>query len=195
MFLVVALAPAASMAARAQGTGEPISTIDGREHPELLPEWGPWESAFEQIAHPLSLEGGEAREDQIARLSRYALYIPVDDARICLEVAESVMAQLRAEVYVPISEAMARESADPPPPGWYRAQYTRGHAIVLQGRARLEALLPERSFGAVTRWITKQIVPGLTMELAREDLPADAPLDALPMRRAGGEPAVKACRA
>jgi hypothetical protein len=182
---VVAITSVGAGAAQAQGTGEPIYTIDGREHPELLPEWLIWNSAFDEIAHSLSLPAREAREEHVRRLSRSMLYIPTDDARICLEVAESILEQVDAEVYRPIGEAIARELVAPPPPGWYDQQYAKRNLILLQGRDLLKLRLPNRSFRAVTRWIRREVVPTLDTELRREDLPANAPLHDLPMRREG----------
>jgi hypothetical protein len=125
--------------------------IDGRTHPELIPPAQAWEAAFDVLAR--SIEG-----PTLEGLSRYNLYIPIEEARLVRDVASETFSRVtdlrgaldaehRGTTQLSTAERERIKAAIP--------------ATVLAGRAKLIDRLPRRSMKAVESWLARSILPGM----------------------------------
>lgn len=146
--------------------GSDYVQVDGRTHPELIPEYALWQAGFGFLS--VATIDAEDREKVTQGLSRYALYIPIDQVRIIQAVADRVLARVEERLQ-PVREKR------PGPDGTYRVYYRQIPAIVLAGRDELQARLPAESFKKLRRWLDKDVAPGSTFGVERSELPAGQP--------------------
>lgn len=138
--------------------------VDGRTHPELIPEHALWEAGFSLLSLDAQ-EPADQRERFLEGLSRQALYISIEEVRIVVQVAGEVVARI-GEQLRPVQEE--RPGTD----GSYRSYYDGIPVIVLAGRDQLADRLKPESFKKLRRWLDKEIAPGMTVGVRRSDLPA-----------------------
>jgi hypothetical protein len=146
------------------GAVEEYVQVSGRTHPELIPEHALWEAGFGTLALDPA-ESPEKRERFITGLSRHALYMPVDEVALIVEVSGRVRDQIREELR-PVEEQV------PGPDGTFRAYYARVPPLVLAARDELAIRLSPESFEKLKHWLDKDVAPGLIVGVRGSALPA-----------------------
>jgi hypothetical protein len=142
--------------------------VEGRTHPELIPEHVRWRAGFGALE--MESTTGERRERYMLGLSKHELYLPIDEVRFVVEVAERVQRRER-ESLRRLKEALPATADDAYPAEMYRAQDDEVRRIVIDGKAELEQRLPAISLKKVRRWIDKNVIPGGTFSVHKSELP------------------------
>lgn len=145
-------------------SGHIVHTIDGHEHPELIPAELAWETAFNSIWAFASNPGDTATPKGIAALSKYELHIPVEQVKIVVTNAKQTLDRVRA-----LRADFEREHTSGKDLGWNlekrRSRQAEIGDAIIDGRDQLVYDLPRESFLAVRRWVAKKVVPGIKVNL------------------------------
>jgi hypothetical protein len=165
--LVVLQSPAISASPESQPApklGPHTHTIDGSEHPELIPAELAWETAFRNLWAAATHPGDQPTDRGIAALSKYELKIPVDDVRKVVQVTKAVLAKLHE-----LRRDFEREHTSGISLGWTPAERKARQLLIgetiIDGRDELVYRLPPAAFRAVKRWVQRSIVPGIKVDI------------------------------
>jgi hypothetical protein len=150
--------------------GQPLRKVDGRAHPELLPEHVLWRGGFAVLANAARAGGQEIKPELLQALADYTLRLPVADVRTLVEVADRARSESRR-----LEEPLGREHAGGPQLDWSPERRRRHRqqidAVFTSAGEELSRRLPPASFSAVRRWLTRSIAPGTIAWIGPDDVP------------------------
>ena len=108
-------------------------------------------------------DGNDSVDESLEALSRYNLYISLEETRVIVAVAREALEQSeRVQAAIDAEIASTPDAVSDTQRRKRQAQVARP---ILAGRDRLASRLRPQSFRALTRWIAKSITPGMLVYL------------------------------
>lgn len=139
-------------------------TIDGREHPELVPAVVTWETVFRTAWIVVTDDGGSPTRANINALARLNMHIPVEDVETFLKVAKATLDKV-ADLRAPLDQ----EHSTGVSLGWSdaarKARQAEIREVIIDARDSLACRLSKGSFKTLKAWVERTIVPGVRVDV------------------------------
>jgi hypothetical protein len=166
--MVVALAAVLLFGLRPASHQEPrppnIVTIDGRDHPELIPAVVTWETVFRSAWLMVTEDGIKPSRANVDALARLNMHMPVEDVETFLKVAKATLDKV-ADLRAPLD----KEHETGVSLGWSeaarKARQAEVREVIIDGRDSLACRLSEHSFKTLKAWVERTIVPGIQVDV------------------------------
>lgn len=133
---------------QAQDTPSPKpKRVDGRTHPELLPEAFAWRMALWALVDASRADETLSPDEAIEGLGRYTLFVSADDARTIIQTASAALDKV---------DRLRKALEDDTIPWSVAAQKAHDHQadeVILECRAALERQLSSQAYRGLERYV------------------------------------------